>query len=208
MYIPEAYQMNDREAALDFIEKNSFGILVSHSDKLEGTHLPFIIKRDGEGTYLYGHMARANPQWKGISGEVLVVFSGPHVYVSPSWYETTNRRVPTWNYVTVHVYGQFELVTNLEEVVSILGETIDFFESAYEKPWGLGEADTDYLEQLYPHIVGFKIKITRIEAAHKLHQDHSIETQEGVIHNLEQGGNDHSRKIAEMMKNNLKARPN
>src|SRR5690242_3410175 len=117
MYVPKAYQMNDKEVVFDFIEKNSFGILISHSDITAATHLPFLVARNGEEAYLYGHMARANPQWKAITGEVLVVFSGPQRYISPSWY--AESEVPTWDYVAVHVYGKLDIVTDNNEVLDI-----------------------------------------------------------------------------------------
>lgn len=203
MYIPQAYQMNDQETVLQFIEKTGFGILFSHSGTSEATHLPFIVKREGTQILLYSHMARANPHWKRISGEVLVVFSGPHTYISPSCYEPTDRKAPTWNYIAAHVYGQLELAASNDEALNILEQTVDHFEANYEKKWSLKDANPQYVEGLLPHLVGFTIKISKIEAAWKLHQDNSIERQKAVIRFLDSREDDQSRAIAELMKENL-----
>ena len=112
MYIPAAFQQTDKTKLHDFIEANSFGLLVStHGGEPFATHLPFLLERDaGPHGCLVGHVARANPQWHGLDGQtVLAVFSGPHAYVSPTWYEAENV-VPTWNYVAVHAYGPCRLV--------------------------------------------------------------------------------------------------
>src|ERR1700677_1757380 len=100
MYIPTAFAESDPTKLHDFIEQHSFGLLVSQVDgQLFASHLPFLLERTtGSHGCLVGHMARANPQWKQITGQnSLVVFSGPHAYISPTWYES-EQVVPTWNY--------------------------------------------------------------------------------------------------------------
>src|SRR5687767_4420480 len=108
MYIPRAFQETRAEAIHDLIRAHSFGLLVSRQgETMEASHLPFLLD-DGRGLHgtLVGHMARANPQWQALQegAEALVIFSGPHAYISPSWYEI-HPSVPTWNYATVHAYG-------------------------------------------------------------------------------------------------------
>src|SRR5262245_58623650 len=112
MYITAAFAESDLTRLHDFIGQNSFGLLVSQVDGLPfATHLPFLLERTtGEHGTLVGHMARANPQWREASGQtVLTIFSGPHVYVSPTWYED-EQVVPTWNYAAVHVYGRARVI--------------------------------------------------------------------------------------------------
>jgi transcriptional regulator len=201
MYVPELFEMKDREVLLDFIQKNSFAILVSQKDgKLLATHLPLLLDKNiGPQGYLYGHMARANPHWKEIDGEVLVIFSGPHIYISPSWYEETEA-VPTWNYITVHVYGNFHLINDRSDLLKILQNLINFYESSLPKPWNIAMAPSDYIHKLLKGIVGFKIEITRIEGKWKISQNQSVERQRKVIAALEKYGGENAIKIAELMK--------
>ena len=108
MYIPAAFVESDPTALHGFIEQHSFGLLVSQLDGQPfASHLPFLLDRAAgtQGT-LIGHMARANPQWRQSDGQTaLVIFSGPHAYISPTWYEA-DQVVPTWNYAAVHAYGK------------------------------------------------------------------------------------------------------
>src|SRR4051794_27392492 len=100
MYVPSAFAESDLNKLHDFIERNSFGLLVSLVKGVPfATHLPFLLERNsGPDGSLVGHMARANPHWQELEAQtVLVVFSGPHAYISPTWYEAENV-VPTWNY--------------------------------------------------------------------------------------------------------------
>src|SRR6187455_2668099 len=106
MYTPAAFAENDLTKLHDAIERYSFGMLITQENGAPvGTHIPFLLDRNGgPNGCLIGHMARANEQWKHADGStVLAVFSGPHTYISPTWYEAANT-VPTWNYVAVHAY--------------------------------------------------------------------------------------------------------
>src|SRR3954454_11462855 len=108
MYIPVAFDESDPVRPHAFIRRHSFAVLPSrHEGGLVASHLPLLFDvEDGPKGRLLGHMARANPQWKQVVGDVLVVFSGPHAYISPAWYEEEGT-VPTWNYAAVHAYGTF-----------------------------------------------------------------------------------------------------
>src|SRR5690625_4599160 len=108
MYIPKEYKETDTNTLIRFIRENSFGVIVSKGNQtLHGTHLPFLINESNDGSIqLISHMSKANQQWREISDEVMVIFSGPHHYVSPSWYKE-NGFVPTWYYQAVHVYGTY-----------------------------------------------------------------------------------------------------
>jgi transcriptional regulator len=207
MYIPKPYQMNDKETVIDFIKDTSFGLLVSHSTNIQATHLPFILNRFENETILYSHMALANPQWRSIEEqEVLVVFSGPNKYISPSWYKGNEGEVPTWDYVSAHVYGHCKVVSDRDELEQILVETIDFFEATQSNPWNLGYVNKEYYNHLFKQIIGIKINVTRIEAAWKLHQDYSSEIKNSVIETLGNQVDDNSRMIAELIRKNLQER--
>ncbi len=200
MYIPKHFKIDDQELMFDIMEEYSFATLISqHNGSPYATHLPFTLDR--EVGVLHGHIARPNTQWKNIPGqEVLVIFQGPHSYISPSWYET-NTAVPTWNYVAIHVYGNTEVVEDEQELRSSLHELVD----KYEHPgslYTLNDVEPSYLEELSKGIVGFRIKITRIEGKQKLSQNHSKERQNLVINHLEQSPRENSKKISELMKRN------
>jgi len=204
MYIPKAFAETDTEKLFDFIEANSFGILFSQRNGQPfATHLPFLLERSSESTdWLRGHMARANPHWHDLEGEVLVVFPGPHAYISPAWYEE-DQTVPTWNYVAVHVYGQISLIDDNEQLLKIVEDSVKFYEAARSAPWMLDTAQ-EYIHKLLKGIVGFKIEITRLEGKWKLSQNHSVTRQERVVSALRQSLDQNSREIAQLMAENLK----
>lgn len=202
MYIPTEFQISEENIIYDIIETNSFATLFSQQDDIpQATHLPLTLDR--EKGFLYGHFARPNAQWRGIEDrEILIVFQGPHCYISPSWYETKTA-VPTWNYVAVHVYGQVEILdSNLE-----LMETLRIMVKKFEKPnsfYNLEELDPSYIEGMTKGIVGFRIKITKIEGKWKLSQNHSIERQKLIIAQLEKIPSENTEKIVYLMKENLR----
>ncbi|RNB84564.1 FMN-binding negative transcriptional regulator [Brevibacillus fluminis] len=201
MYIPEHFTMKDVTAAYTVIQENSFATLFSiHNGMPFATHLPLMLNK--EKTYLYGHFARPNPQWNDIQNQtVLTVFQGPHCYISPSWYET-NRAVPTWNYVTVHVYGAVELVRDEHELVSSLNELVLKYE-APDSSYRIQDVDAEFLNGMNKGVQGFKIKIDRIEGKAKISQNHSLRRQELIIKQLEQIPNSNEQQIASLMKENL-----
>ncbi|HET7657751.1 MAG TPA: FMN-binding negative transcriptional regulator [Bacillales bacterium] len=196
MYVPKHFQVDEKEKLDAFIRSNSFGILFSNTESgPEANHLPFLLK-DG---FLYGHMAKINKQWEGLDGrEVLVVFSGPHAYISPTWYEEKDV-VPTWNYAAVHVYGAFTPIHEGEELEWILRESVDFYEASMPQPWKV-DTGSDYFKRSLKAIVGFKIAVSRVEGKWKLSQNHSSERREKVVRQLEKYEDDHSRQIAKLMK--------
>jgi transcriptional regulator len=203
VYIPTAFEQTDLHKLHDFIEANSFGLLISsHEGEHFATHLPFLLERDaGPHGCLVGHMARANPQWHDLDGQnVLAVFSGPHAYVSPTWYESENV-VPTWNYVAVHAYGICRLVNDPDGLKRILTASVATFEQALPRPWSL-DTTTDYFQKMVRGIVGFRIEVSRLEGKWKLNQNHPRERRERVIRILaaskDQDANDIARLMADL----------
>jgi transcriptional regulator len=197
--------MTDRSKLQDFIKTNSFGILFSQTkDGPIGTHMPFFLdEHRGTNGVLYGHMAKMNPQWKEGALDVMVIFNGPHAYISPTWYKETNT-VPTWNYTAVHVYGALKIIEEKEGVQQILDLTTDFYESSMPTPWK-ADWDAPYLTGLMNGIVAFEIDIRKIEGKWKLNQNHSLERQRHTIEGLMTQKDPNSLQIAALMEENLRA---
>jgi transcriptional regulator len=168
MYVPAAFAETDQGKLHDFIEAYSFGLLVStHLGEPFATHLPFLLERHaGPHGMLVGHMARANPHWQGLDGQpVLAVFSGPHAYVSPTWYEAENV-VPTWNYVAVHAHGTCRLVDDAEALAGILARTVATYERSMPKPRGI-DTDGEFFRKHMRAVVGFRVQVSRLEGKWK-----------------------------------------
>ncbi|VTR92187.1 transcriptional regulator : Transcriptional regulator OS=Singulisphaera acidiphila (strain ATCC BAA-1392 / DSM 18658 / VKM B-2454 / MOB10) GN=Sinac_7182 PE=4 SV=1: FMN_bind_2 [Gemmata massiliana] len=204
MYTPPYFAETDRTALHDLIERHSFGVLVSLVDGVPfATHLPFLLNRDaGPHGALVGHVARANPHWRELTAQpALAVFSGPHAYISPTWYESTHV-VPTWNYVAVHVTGRATLVEERDALLDIVRRTVTYYESALSNPWVMDESGT-FVDRLLPQIVGFRIEITKIEGKQKLNQNHPTERREKVIRALQSRGDENATDIASLMRATL-----
>ncbi|MBT2619061.1 MULTISPECIES: FMN-binding negative transcriptional regulator [unclassified Bacillus (in: firmicutes)] len=201
MYIPKHFQLKDEEIIYDFIEKYSFATLFSqHNGEPYATHLPLTLNK-GESA-LYGHFARPNEQWKDIEyQQVLAVFQGPHSYISPSWYETT-MAVPTWNYVSIHLYGKMQIVKDQKVIFDSLNDMVNKYEST-DSPYNLIDVDSRFIEGMGKGIVAFKIKITKIEAKAKLSQNHPVERQELIVKHLENTSQQDNIQVASLMKKNL-----
>ena len=175
MYIPATFRETRLDVLHALLRQHSFATLVSLVDgELFATHLPFLLDptRGPYGT-LRGHMARANPHWQGFeqaTREALVIFQGPHAYISPSWY-LTDQAVPTWNYSAVHAYGTPTLVSNWDSVRMLLDDTVQTFESGFAEHWSTARAGEDYIARLGQAIVAFEIPISRLEGKRKLSQN-------------------------------------
>jgi transcriptional regulator len=191
MYIPASFRMSDAPEIHAFMREHSFATLVTQGEGgVTATHLPVLLEAEtGVHGTLLGHMARANPQWRDIAGEALAIFSGPHAYVSPTWYESPGT-VPTWNYVAVHAYGPLQLVEDRDGLHDILTRTVAVYERRMPEPWSYDVADPD-IDKMLEAIVGFRIEISRLEGKAKLNQNHPEERRRKVIRALEtQGGED------------------
>lgn len=197
MWIPKAYQVNDITTLHAFMQKHSFGTLVINGNV---ARLPFVLRADeGEFGTLIAHTARANPlsDTLALSKEAVVIFEGPHAYISPTWYQNQQAAVPTWNHITVCVYGIPEVTHDPNSVLGALQSLVHQHESQFDKPWTLGDAPA-YVDRLLPHIAAFKIRIMRIEGQYKLSQDRPSD-QQGVIAALSQSSDSGEREIARIM---------
>lgn len=163
---------------------NPFVILVSStSEGPFATHLPMVIREDGDRLFLKGHVAKANPHWRYLEEQpsCLTIFHGPHAYISPTNY-LTRENVPTWNYGAVHAYGSAKIFPAPEDLLKVLHELIPTFEAAYAEQWD--SLSPAYRDRMLSHIVGFEIAVTRIEAKFKLSQNRTKEEQQNVIESL------------------------
>jgi transcriptional regulator len=182
MYVPKEFGVSDLDAACRLIERHSFGILVScEADQPVGTHLPFMLDRSrGPNGTLVGHMARANNHWQGLDGrQAMVLFQGPHGYISPSWY-ADEPAVPTWNYAAVHVYGQVEITTDADRLRTMVFDLAHLHEIGPDA-WQPENLPERYLQGMLGAIVGLELTIERLEAKHKLSQNRPLHDQLRVI---------------------------
>ena len=199
MYIPEFNRQEDRSTILAFLRANPFAILVTTAEGVPfATHLPLLIDEAGDQIVVQGHMARANAHWKSMkeSEESLVIFHGPHAYISPSLYEI-RESVPTWNYAAVHVYGQPRLFSDEEFLKATLHRMITTFDSSYMAQWS--DLNEQYRSRMMKHIVGFEIRAKRLEAKFKLSQNRTKGEQARVIECLKQSKDSSVSGVAELM---------
>jgi len=182
MYIPKSFAVTEAETLYAFMRANNFATLVTQQDgHLTATSLPFMV--DSERGVLTAHLARANDQWKAFNGgEALVIFQGPHAYISPSWYEV-HPSVPTWNYTAVHVYGAPTLVEDDIQMRHILRMLVENHEHGRDPEWQMDLPD-DYMHKMMAAIVVFEMQIDRVEGKFKLSQNRAEVDQISVIAHL------------------------
>ncbi len=201
MYVPSHNRMDDRAAQLAFMRQYSFAALVSAgaATGLRATHLPFVVSGEGEAVRLLGHQARANPQWHDFAdgAEVLVIFQGPHAYVSPSLYQR-HPSVPTWNYAAVHARGRLHLREKREDKLRILRELVAISDPPYLAT--LAQLPEDFLELKLQGIVAFEIEVTRLEARWKLSQDRMPQERRNIVEALAGHADGAARATAAMMR--------
>ena len=184
MYIPEHFRNEDRAETLSFMRANPFVILVSQTQAGPfATHVPVVIREFGDRVLIRGHVAKANPHWQYLQADPhsLVIFHGPHAYISPSNYEI-RESVPTWNYGAVHAYGEVRTYSAPAELLSMLHDLIPTFEAAYGEQWA--SLSESYRQRMLSHIVGFEIAVTRLEAKFKLSQNRTRQEQQNIIESL------------------------
>jgi len=202
MYKPRHFDMDDRQVISDFMRAQSFALLVSTTDGVPvASHIPLLLDETGNGKgKLLGHLAKANPQWQAFDGETeaLVIFWGPHTYISPSWYET-DVGVPTWNYVTVHAYGKPAIIDDPEAVRQGQARLVDAYESDATDNWSMDVLPDDYIDKMLKGIVSFEMPIDRIEGKFKLSQNRTPGDRAGAIKGLRATGDAEAREVARLM---------
>lgn len=204
MHIPKYNQETDWQQISAFIQENSFGILINVSAGVPlATHIPIELDEKPDGSpVLRGHVAKQNPQWEAFTGgTALAIFTAPHAYISSSWYE--KEKIPTWNYIAVHVYGQLRLLSE-EELLDSLSKLMHRYEAASAKPVSIDDIPHKELHNNLKAIVGFEMNISDVQARFKLSQNRNAHDYESVIRHLKERGDEGAVKIAEEMEKRKK----
>lgn len=204
MYIPPENHMPGRGRAIAFMQRYSFATLVSAEGGVPvATHLPFVVREEGEKLVLLSHLARQNAQARLLEGRpALVVFQEPHAYISPSHYEK-QLNVPTWNYLAVHAYGTPALIPDPQAVLQLLETTIHTYEAGYQAQWQ--RLPDQYKHGLVRDLVAFRIEVTDLQAKEKLSQDKARTEQRRIVDALSQSDVSAERAVAGYMQQNLES---
>jgi transcriptional regulator len=186
MYSPPYNRIEDHAEVLAFMRSHNFPILVTAAGELRASHLPVMVEERAGTIVIDMHMARANPQWRDFSEkEALVVFSGPHAYISPRWYEETER-VPTWNYTAVHAYGVPSVISDPAAKHASQRRLV----AAMDPQWlpKFDALERAYVERMLGAITVFEIPVTRLETRWKLSQNRGRREMELIVEALEKDG--------------------
>ena len=200
MYIPEIYKNENQEEIENFIHENGFAVLVNETlGKIWATHIPLLLETNSDGKpVLVGHVSKENPQAESIknNSEVLAIFSGPHAYISSSWYDHEN--LPTWNYTAVHVYGNIKIL-NFEATIQSLKRLVDKYEKTSENPIRIEDLSAKTMREARG-IVAFEIEIKNIESVKKISQNRDVKNYVNIINELEKMEDSNSKQMAHLMK--------
>jgi len=206
MYTPSYFRDKDLVSLHRQIESTRLATLVTFDETgLQASHIPLLLEptQGPQGT-LYGHLAKANPQWKALEtgAQALLIFQGADAYISPSFYAAKaehGKVVPTWNYLAVHAYGRADVFTDPERLLRIVTGLTDKHEASRAETWAVSDAPADYIEKMLNGIVGFAIPIERLEGKRKLNQNRSAEDIAGVSKGLALSQDPSDQKIAQLM---------
>lgn len=205
MYTPPAFREDDPVVVRQIIREARLSTLVTGTaEGLMATPLPLILdENEGPHGVLYGHLARANLQWKAaVIGEGLAIFSGPDAYITPSWYPTKQEHgkvVPTWNYAAVHAYGTVEFFEDKQRLYEVVARLTNLYEQPREHPWGVTDAPATYINSQLNGIVGLRMPITRIEGKRKMSQNQPQQNREGVAAGLAESAREDDRAVSGMV---------
>ncbi len=202
MYIPEHYRERDAATLFAAMRAHAFATIISAGGDgvPAASWIPFVIEGAPERPVIYGHLARANPQWRSWTAatQLLALFQGPHHYISPSWYRS-EPNVPTWNYLAVQVRGRPRVLEDPVEVEAMLNRLVRQAESGRDPRWELLEQPEAYRAEMAAGIVGFELLVDEIAGAWKLSQSRGAADREGVVAGLRADGGDDAVAIARLM---------
>jgi len=194
LYIPKPQRVEDRKLLHDFMDEFAFVDLITTSPSLRITHIPVLLDRTG-GPYgtILGHISRQNEQGKALEGheQAVIVFRGPHGYISPAWYRN-KQAVPTWNFAVVHATGKLRAVTEPKALHAFLARLIDKFESYQGTDYDFSKLPDGYVNGMLTGIVGFEMPIELLEGKFKLGQDRSEADRQGILSHLEKARGERS----------------
>jgi transcriptional regulator len=205
MYVPPAFRDDDIDSIRATICAARLASLVTATaDGLIATPLPlFLDDSEGELGVIYGHVAKANPQWRSApKGDALAIFMGPEAYVTPSWYTTkqeTGKVVPTWNYVAVHAYGPVEFFEEAERLLDVVTRLTEMQEASRAQPWTVGDAPADFIASQLRGIVGLRIPVRKFEGKRKMSQNRPEADRVGVAAGLAASAEPRDREVAPLI---------
>jgi transcriptional regulator len=207
MLIPQEFSIADTAGLHRIIVAHPLGAMITpKTDGLDVNHIPFELDpSSGSLGMLTGHVARANPVWQqclGANADVLVIFRGNEGYISPSWYpnkQETHRFVPTWNYEVVHARGKLTVRDDEKFLRGVLARLTRRNEAAESKPWKIGDAPADYMNDMLKAIVGIEISIHHLEGMSKLSQNRLQRDFDGAVKSLHNKGSEGSTALAKAM---------
>lgn len=190
MYTPPAFKEEDPEVLAQIIRAARLATLVTTTDEgLIATPLPMLFDNaEGEFGTLYGHVAKANSQWKLVPlAEALVIFQGPDAYITPSWYTTKKEHgkvVPTWNYTAVHAYGPVEFFEDADRLLEVVTQLTDHYEKSRPDAWAVTDAPNNFIQAQLRGIVGVRIPVRRLDGKRKMSQNRPEADRIGVAKGL------------------------
>ncbi|PBC02639.1 FMN-binding negative transcriptional regulator [Mesorhizobium sp. WSM3860] len=205
MYIPPAFRDDDHESLMATIRAARLATLATAT--AEGplaTPLPLLLNEsEGEHGTIYGHVAKANPQWRApVLGDGLAIFMGPDAYVTPAWYQTkqeTGKVVPTWNYLAVHAYGPIEFFEDADRLLEIVTRLTNLHEGGRPSPWSVSDAPPDFIQAQLKGIVGLRMPITRLDGKRKMSQNRNAADRAGVATGLAASDRPSDREVAALI---------
>ena len=198
MYTPPAFREENPAELFTIMRAARLATLVTASDEgLQATPLPLILADEGEHGVLYGHLAKANPQWKHqVIGHAMVIFSGPDAYVTPSWYASKQEHgkvVPTRNYVAVHAHGPVEFFDDEARLHDVVTRLTDLHEQPRAQPWAITDAPEPFIKSQLKGIIGLRLPIERIVGKRKMSQNRPEADRASVAAGLAQSDRDGER---------------
>ena len=213
MYLPKHFEETDVTVLHQLVTSHPLGALVTMTSRgLDANHIPFLIQPQPApcGT-LHGHIARANPLSKDLDRDVdaLVIFQGPHAFISPSWYPTkreTGAVVPTWNYVVVHAHGRVKTIDDPAWIRAHVEALTNRHEGSRPEPWKVTDAPADFVDRLVGALIGLEMPIGRLVGKWKVSQNRSPVDQDGVVEGLMREGSEAAAQMAELVRHAQRAR--
>jgi len=203
MYTPAHFRIDDAALIGAFMRQFDFATIVTQSPAgLVASHVPVIVSGEGDSLQIVGHLARANDHWQLMDGktESMAIFSGPHAYISPSWYVSGGPLVPTWNYAVVHAYGRPTFSGDAAVLRAIVETLTRTHEAHRDSPWTTEMLPPDVYEKFLGAIVAFEMPIARCEAKFKLGQNRSVADRIGAALGLDGEQSSPSTALAEFMR--------
>jgi transcriptional regulator len=205
MYTPPAFREDDPATLHQMMREIRLATVVTATaDGLLASPLPLFLREDeGEHGVLYGHLAKANPQWQKVPvAEALAIFSGPDAYITPSWYAAKTEHgkvVPTWNYAAVHAYGTIAFFDDEASLHAVVSHLTAIHEGERAAPWAVTDAPETFVASQLKGIVGFRIRITRLEGKRKMSQNRPEADRAGVVAGLSESERPADSQVATMI---------